>query len=400
MNVCVHKSIFAKEEYLVFDGLTYSWALEIPDNCFLVGSPNKNIISIDSICELLDIEPPVLISNEVEKSFKQIGFEGPIPASLVHRKSEFKKLLNEALETSKKASDSLKSLGYMETFIECQRILRGMSDASVDYQRLKIEVMNSGSAKNDSMIKSFKPNSNGLMQKAIYSNTSTSTGRMTIESGPQILTAPKIIRKCIKSRYKNGIICQVDFISLEPRLGRIMADADPKKDVYKDFGDMVFSGKLNREQVKKVLLCAIYGAGFRTLSDLLPDGMSPRSVVKKAKEYLNFENIVKKKREELRSSGYMQNCFGRPIHPSSNRDSLIYNNWLQSSAVDVALLGFSEIIKSLSELRSMPIFLIHDALLIDVHPEEEKIIKKIAKGGVSVEGIGYFPLSYSTFSDE
>ena len=101
-----------------------------------------------------------------------------------------------------------------------------------------------------------------------------------------------------------------------------------------------------------------------------------------------------------RKFGYMQNCFGRPVKPSSDRDSLVYNNWLQSSAVDVALLGFKEIIDSLKNLKSNPIFLIHDALLIDVHPEDLELIQKIGKDGVSVEGIGYFPLSYSTFSDE
>tara|TARA_B100000029_G_scaffold411022_1_gene413187 strand:+ start:829 stop:2007 length:1179 start_codon:yes stop_codon:yes gene_type:complete len=392
--------VFGKKEHLVFDGSSYTWSSEIPTNCVIVGSPKKDSKSISSICELLDMEPPSLSLKEVDKSFKQLGFFGPIPSALTHRKDEFKKLLNVAIETSILASDNLESLGYMETFLSCQEVLRGMSRASVDYPRLLKVIEGSGSAKNNSLIRSFETDSDGIMRKAVYSNTSTTTGRMTIESGPQILTAPKIIRNCIQSKFKNGKICQIDFVSLEPRLGRIMADASPKKDIYQDFGDLVFSGKLTRNQVKKVMLCAIYGAGFRTLSELLPDGMSPRVVVKKAKEYLNFDNITRKKKDELKKFGYMQNCFGRPVKPSSDRDSLVYNNWLQSSAVDVALLGFKEIIDSLKDLKSDPIFLIHDALLIDVHPEDLKLVQKIGNDGVTVEGIGYFPLSYSTFSDE
>ena len=399
MNICVHNSIFNKEEFLIFDGSSYSWASEPPAGCLILGSPQKEIQSVDSICELLNVEPPTLILKEVEKSFKELGFYGPIPSSLAHRKKEFKQLLNEAIETSVLVSEDLKKLGYMETFIKCREVLRGMSCASVDYSRLEREVKGTGSAGNSSMIKSFQPSSSGLMQRAVYSNTSTSTGRMTIETGPQILTAPKLVRNCIASRFKDGVICQVDFVSLEPRLGRIIAGADPEKDIYKDFGNLVFSGKLNRSQVKKVMLCAIYGAGFRTLSGLLPDGMNPKTVIKKAKEYLNFDNIVRSKREELRKFGYMQNCFGRPVVPSSDRDSLVYNNWLQSSAVDAALLGFKEVIDSLQDYQAVPIFLIHDALLIDLPREEEKAIKKIARRGASIEGIGYFPLSYSTFSE-
>ena len=399
MNICVHSSNFNKEGFLLFDGHSYSWVDELPTDCLVLGSSKKEVRSIDAICELLGIEPPILTLKEVEKSFRELGFHGTIPASYVHRKKEFKQLLDEAIKTSVSASANLEKLGYMETFFDCREVLRGLSRASVDYQRLKQEVKGSGSAGNNSMIKSFQPQNDGLMNQAIYSNTSTTTGRMTIETGPQILTAPKFIRNCISSRFKDGIICQIDFVSLEPRLGRIMAGSEPEKDIYKDFGNLLFDGKLSRSQVKKVMLCAIYGAGFRTLSGLLPDGMNPKIVIKKAKEYLNFDNIVRSKREELRKLGYMQNCFGRPVVPSSDRDSLVYNNWLQSSAVDAALIGFKEVIDSMQELQAMPIFLIHDALLIDLPPEEEKLVKKITSRGASIEGIGHFPLSYSTFSD-
>ena len=48
---------------------------------------------------------------------------------------------------------------------------------------------------------------------------------------------------------------------------------------------------------------------------------------------------------------------------------MLINNFLQSTAVDIALLGFSHLTNKLSELGVKFLFVIHDALIIDVPPE-------------------------------
>jgi len=44
-----------------------------------------------------------------------------------------------------------------------------------------------------------------------------------------------------------------------------------------------------------------------------------------------------------------------------------------------------------------PLFLIHDAIILDIHPEHLKAAKKIIKSGIKIEKMGIeFPLSITT----
>ena len=98
----------------------------------------------------------------------------------------------------------------------------------------------------------------------------------------------------------------------------------------------------------------------------------------------------------------MQNCFGRPINPSSYRDSLVYNNWLQSSAVDVSLLGFRKLIKRFRDfnIKFNPLFLIHDALIIDASPEMIEKLEPESDINVFIDALGNFPLSLEYLSEK
>ena len=396
MAVCFPGTIFNKKNHLVIlDGGELFWSSEIPEYAWCAfGNSQKPQIS--QVCKLFKIELGSLLKPEQLKAFESLDADlDNIPFSLVQPPHEFKERLQKGLDKSLEALRVLSSSGYERTFYTEQEVLLRMTAAQYDYSAAINYFKKNKKTTNKSVLKSFET-LNGFLDPAVYSNTSTSTGRMTIKSGPQILTAPKKMRNFIRPSSSKNLIAQADFVSLEPRVGRFLAGGNPDKDVYESIGKSVFDNKLNRDQVKKAFLPAIYGAGHRTLSSMLPDGIKAKDVIHSLREYLNFNEIVSSKREELRKEGVMKNYFGRPVIPSSDRDTVIYNNWLQSSAVSISLLGFKKLLDNFSFLS--PLFLIHDAIIFEFPKEKEKEVKDFLESGVDIENIGNFPMSYLAMS--
>jgi len=89
-------------------------------------------------------------------------------------------------------------------------------------------------------------------------------------------------------------------------------------------------------------------------------------------------------------SGYITNFYGRPIEVTDARRNVLVNNFLQSSAVDVALAGFCQIAENIPSCK--PVFIIHDALIMDVPKGQEDALENIVAQGFSDEKMGHFPL--------
>ena len=92
-----------------------------------------------------------------------------------------------------------------------------------------LEVEKNASIKNT--LATFKPEKS-YTRNISYSTTSNVTGRLVVETGPNILTLPKKNRSIITSRFKEGKILSVDFSSLEPRLCLKLAGKDADIDIY------------------------------------------------------------------------------------------------------------------------------------------------------------------------
>lgn len=396
MAICFPGKIFNEDNHLiVLESGDIFWSSESPPGSwFAFGNNEKPPIS--EVCNLFQLDFETLLKPEQIKAFEILGADlDSIPFSLVQPADQFKERLQKVIDRSLDALRMLADTGYENTFYIEQEVLLRMSAARYDYSAAINFFKKNKKTTNKSVLKSFET-FNGFLEPAVYSNTSTSTGRMTIKKGPQILTAPKEMRDFIKPSSSDKMIAQADFVSLEPRVGRFLAGGNPDKDVYKSIGESVFDNKLNREQVKKALLPAIYGAGHRTLSAMLPQGMKAKNVIESLREYLNFNEIVNLKRQELRANGSMKNYFGRPITPSSDRDTVIYNNWLQSSSVCISLMGFKKFLDKFNIV--CPLFLIHDAIIFEFPKDREKEIKEFLAKGVNIENIGNFPMSYLPMS--
>ena len=191
MEICIHKSVFGNGKHLIIDADQFQWSADIPPSSVIIGDLDS-IYSANAVCELFHIEPPELIGDSIKNSLLELGIDPTItPAAKVQRSDEFKVRLNEAVQSTRMATDRLQKSGYMDTFFMCQGILRGMVECTADYNRIRSVLASSGSKLNQTLLKSLSPEATGFLKPAVYSNTGTTTGRMTVVSGPQLLTAPK-----------------------------------------------------------------------------------------------------------------------------------------------------------------------------------------------------------------
>jgi hypothetical protein len=90
------------------------------------------------------------------------------------------------------------------------------------------------------------------------------------------------------------------------------------------------------------------------------------------------------------SNGVIQNLYGRKILTEERN---VVNSFIQSTGVDLAIEGFINIIKNNDNKHFIPLFFIHDALIVDVDDGY-----KIKNEKVYIDKFqSYFPITISEF---
>lgn len=250
------------------------------------------------------------------------------------------------------------------------------------------------------ILETFRPNHNGYAQKCLYSGTETRTGRLKVIEGPSILHLKKDYRDIIKSSHgTKGKIVYLDYSSLEPRI--LLCVSNPSligslpQDIYsKMLVDLNLQEKIPRIVAKTAILSALYGQKeentIKTLSNYIG---SAEDFLNLVNDYFGIEKLKEKLAGDLlKTRGrYILNYYGRPIFCDDTKPYALLNYYVQSTAVDVAMLGFLNIISRLKEKKISdkirPIFILHDGLFLDVHEEAYHIIPKIEKlGSTGIKG--------------
>lgn len=239
-------------------------------------------------------------------------------------------------------------------------------------------------------VSSFKPRG-GWCDRIVYNRFGTRTGRLTVSSGPNILTLRRDLRKFLKSRHgENGVLLQVDFSALEVRL--LAADLNkcaPAGDPYQSLADEL---GISRKSAKLALISTTYGSSERGVANSLDISLDEahRIVGTIQRKHAVVEQ-VSRLRSEFNQTGFIRNRYGRKVGVPDPSDGPLLNSYLQSTGVDVALWGFLQVIERLPEGHAVPIALIHDAMVLDVTKE---FASKIG-GSLLVKVPGYegkFPL--------
>lgn len=306
-------------------------------------------------------------------------------------------LLCDYLKDIDYAEEELKYLDK-ESYIsrlECyDKLFNRLKQCSVDRLVLKsyLDIEKNVSLK--STLLSFKY-LGGETRVVKYDNFKTTTGRLVVSDGPKCLTLPAKYRGVVKSSFENGKILSADFKSLEPRICLKLSGGETKGDIYEEINSML-SFNADRSVVKRATISLLYGSGLKGLEGLSID--RARELFNVVNNYFGYDK-VSEMAQIVNEDNVRKNFFGRPINNlMESKKHILTNNFVQSTAVDVALMYFYKLVNKIDCKRARPLFIIHDAIVFDVESSYESELVEIINLGCEDEKLGFFPLKVESFN--
>ncbi len=406
MTICIlNKSVGAKQHLVVdTEGETksFQWASSVPNNSWVVGD-NTHVNSIEEVAKIFHLSVPTIAPERHITAFAELDPNHEnyiIPWNWVLPSAEFRRGLDNTVEAASEVICALESSGYMKTYVQGRKTLQKLVPARTCDKRIGNYIeQNSSGPSTVSAIKSFIPDKDGFAPLPSYSQTSTATGRLTVKKGPSILTLPAKCRDLIRTRHKHGRIIQLDFVSLEPRIAKYVAGLDAPEDIYKDMCESLFNGSIDRKTAKLSTLSALYGVSSKRLDSFLGPGKNGKHIIRSVRRYFGLDRLESELKNKMIAQRNIENALGRPLFPDTTSSHVLVSHYIQSTGVDVALCGFHELLQNFEVLgiKVDPLYVIHDALVIDVEEAQYNAVKSIASAGIT-NSLGHFPIGISGIS--
>lgn len=308
---------------------------------------------------------------------------------------------------------------YNEVYLPTERAFEFLRPAKIDVERWQAVV----ETDQHGVARSFKPDSDGYACVPEYTRLETITGRLKVVNGPNILGLPRIYRDVLQSRWPGGKVVSLDYRALEP--WTVLNLAPPGLVITSDTGETQGSGTLpvgggwglvsntslgldlyeglllrirtdigtsgaglTRKVVKGIVLAQLYGASKETIKAGLPLEVQGYAdlLIQNIKDVFLVDHITKALRTEWQgypsNHRWITNYFGRRV--ATSQSHTLFNHYVQSTAVDIAMLGFNSLLSyidmmPLSSDKIVPLFILHDALILDVHPNALSMLTGLAK---------------------
>ena len=328
----------------------FIWVKHIPSDAWVWANDMKgSLFDLKEVFKIQNIDFPTLVPEAYYNSIIQLGVDtSSVKWHLTMRNDELLMSLRKVFSTLWEGLVALAECGYSKIYQKSKKVMGKMTPAKIDFDTYRGYKAAEKNKTTLSTLATFY-STTGRAPCVKYDMTSTVTGRLIVSCGPRILTLPSAYRDIIASSYTNGKVVEIDYISLEPRIALLCAGKKCSTDIYEHISQVVFNGKLSRKESKIATLCALYGVSARKLDEMIKKTMSSRDVIKKVREYFNFNKVAYGLQKEFLVTGHIKNMFGRPIFVEKSALHLLYNNFIQSSAVDAAMLGFFELIKETTD---------------------------------------------------
>jgi hypothetical protein len=375
MQFNIHSKLIGSDYHFEFNEDYVRW-VETP-------SPNSWIFSgeikqneppcLDTLIRLnhlsLDHLPPARFVSAMNTVMS--GSADAIPWQHILPRDVYKSFIENLLFKIKEIYPQLNREFYETTWVPQARIFQSLHPLKIDEQRYHTILSESGL--NRRIIESFKPNEDGAASPIVYDRFGTRTGRLTVKSGPSVLTLKKEYRNMITSSFAGGSIMSIDFTALEARVLLYEAGGEcPDADLYSYISQNVFAGQTTRKMVKGAVISELYGSSKAALGQALNiSGEELNDFVFKVKNLFRTNDLKKRLKSEFLNTGFITNRYGKKIAIDEPLDHIFVNSYAQSTGVDVSLLGFSNFVKTIEgNNKILPLFLLHDGLILDVHPDE------------------------------
>lgn len=368
---CISGSILGTEHALVRNGSGYSWideSLGIPESTwYLTGELKDFGLCLDSLLALnhvdVDIEPD-------EPWRRVIGTVAPgvrVPLEKFMPRGQHQDHVRKIVSRVDGVIDDLDTGYYRAAWAPSGVVLSSLRRAGIDAGVWR-GLMASGGG-NKHVISTFRPANDGRASAVRYNRFGTRTGRLTVAAGPNILTLRRDARRMIVPSYvRDSRIAYIDFAALEVRV--MLYEAGYRcdnPDIYVALNDELFKGRVDRDAVKKAVISELYGSGKDALGQELGiGGPELDRFVKRISTHFKSRKLLRRVKKGFIRDGYVTNRYGRHVVVDEPLDHIILNTYVQSTGVDVALLGFSDLIE---RFDIVPLFVLHDALIAEV-PED------------------------------
>ncbi len=231
-----------------------------------------------------------------------------------------------------------------------------------------------------------------------FNQAVTATGRLS-SSNPNFQNQPKRgfpIRKCVVSRFENGLIAEADFSSLEwvcagelSRDPQIIADIEEAKDIHTQTATIIH--QCDASEVTKDMRAGVKKFTFSPTYGGMGGGELPHVQVY-FKEFFNiYKGLAayhKKLTDGVLKTGIVETPSGRQYHwPNAKRfgngrvsnHTQIVNFPVQGFGNDLVQLSCIRAFRRFKEtqMKSLIILTVHDSIVVDTHPDEVRQVEEI-----------------------
>ena len=294
---------FITSSNLVYGLGQYSWSSSIEEGCITADS---GIRSLSEMCKIFGSACEPLIPENYLESSKILNIRPPW--SLYIGNSKFQNLV-------------YKQIGFYEDLtknhdgrlIDIHAKINYFVD-SLEPAVYNLDLVDSSLEKH--INSHIRPHLwDGKLSKPIYLRTKTKTGRLSVVSGPNVLTMHSDLRKGLIDGYS------IDFVSIEPNVLLVSQGREPRTDIYDTLQTDIFDNKISRAKVKIATMAALYGSGRGD------------KFAKMIEDYFRLPEKIKELESKVENDT-IKNMFGRVINLNGTSGKHLLALWLQSSAAD------------------------------------------------------------------
>lgn len=379
MRVCLHKSYLGSDLHLVCDtdaSVPWRWSSSPPEDAWMLSAPDvrhtRDLRFLATLAgsEITPIPERFLRADEIA------GVDGGkhiLTVPQVHLLAHVRDVLRDAHSLEELATDPY----IIQHALEARRQLCELSEGRVD-PAAWAEIMREDPSP---ALESFEPDDSGMVRPPTYDQVASVTGRLTVTAGPQILTLRKDMRRVIVPSRRGRRVVMVDFVSHEPRVALCMAGVDPPEDIYGWYRDEMMP-TITRDVAKLAIIGTLYGMSAGTLSEKLDSTIVEARVISESvRSHFGLQGLERRLVAEHRDKGIIRSHFGRKIRPTSSAPGTLVNNYVQSTAHDVGMMGFRRIADELASCLIPVRFLyfIHDAAVLEISERHEDNLREICE---------------------
>ena len=398
---CISSSVLGSDRHIIVSDDGYNTTLKVPKDMWVFNGALDPLkpLCLDSLLKLKGIEISIKPESKWTRLIEHFIFDSAIvPWSQVMPAIAYKSFVKNLIKSIVDSIDELPKDYYKSVWGPIGQFLVGLKAANIDSvgYRSSAAILDRDSG----AFETFRPGQGGYLQPVIYDRFATRTGRLVVSSGPNILTLKREHRKLLKSSFQSGKICSLDFGALEARIILLEAGVTPSiNDLYAEIATNLFDKKVDRDTVKIAVISELYGSSKRAIGLRLGlAGKMLEDFIELIQSYFKTANLRKRLKEEFIQTGKIRNRFGRPLDLDDPQDHLFINTYTQSTGVDVSLLGFKKIADDLGLDGIRPLFVLHDALILDVRSDRIKDVENYMT--VSIPTYEHqFPLKFEMISE-